>query len=72
MSIACRNVAAFCAGYDIVLTPTLALPPVPVAWEGLPIGVQLIASAPGKPVLLRVSAQIEAARPWADRRAPVD
>jgi len=107
-----RSVAAFCADYDIVLTPTLALPPVPVGWvrepedpweqharamefapftapvnvaglpavsipmswtdDGLPIGVQLIASAGGEPVLLRLSAQIEEARPWADRRPPVD
>jgi len=107
-----RSVAAFCAEYDIVLTPTLALPPVPVGWvrepedpweqharamefapftapvnvaglpavsipmswtdDGLPIGVQLIASAGGEPVLLRLSAQIEEARPWADRRPPVD
>jgi amidase len=106
-----RRVAEFCAGYDVVLTPTLAVPPVPVGWirepedpweqyaraieftpftpavniaglpaasvpiawtpEGLPIGIQLIASFGGEPVLLRVSAQIEEARPWAQRRPPV-
>jgi amidase len=27
-----RRFAAFCAQYDLVLTPTLALPPVPVGW----------------------------------------
>jgi amidase len=27
-----RQVAAFCAAYDLVLTPALALPPVPVGW----------------------------------------
>jgi amidase len=102
-----RKVAAFCAGYDVVLTPTLALPPVPVGWvrepedpweqheramefapftapanlaglpavsvpfgwtdDGLPVGVQLVASAGEEPLLLRLSAQIEEARPWADR-----
>jgi amidase len=106
-----RAFATFCAGYDLVLTPTLALPPVPVGWvhespdprdqfrraaeftpftaavniaglpaasvplfwseDGLPIGVQLIAAAGGEPLLLRVSAQLEEARPWADRRPPV-
>jgi amidase len=106
-----RKVAAFCAGYDVVLTPSLALPPVPVGWvrepddpweqharamqfapftapvnvaglpavsvpiswtdDGLPVGVQLVASAAGEPVLLRVSAQMEEARPWAERRPPV-
>jgi len=107
-----RRVAEFCAGYDVVLTPTLAVPPVPVGWirepedpweqyaraieftpftpavnvaglpaaslplswteDGLPIGVQLIASFGGEALLFRVSAQIEEARPWAERRPPVD
>jgi amidase len=106
-----RRVAEFVAGYDVVLTPTLAQPPVPVGWirepadpweqyeralaftpftapvnvaglpgatlplawtdDGLPIGVQLVASYGGEPVLLRLSAQLEQARPWADRRPPV-
>jgi amidase len=103
-----RKVAAFCSDYDVVLTPTLALPPPPVGWvrepedpweqhrraiefapftapvnvaglpavsiplaqteDGLPVGVQLIASVAEEAVLLRVSAQIEEARPWADAR----
>jgi amidase len=103
-----RKIAAFCAGYDAVLTPTLAKPPVPVGWvrdpddpweqhargmefapfnapaniaglpavsvpfawthDDLPVGVQLVASAGGEPLLLRLSAQTEEARPWADRR----
>jgi amidase len=105
-----RRIAAFCAGFDLVVTPGLALPPVPVGWvgdgvapeeqfvraaqftpftpavnvaglaaasvplawsrAGLPLGTQLIAAA-GEPVLLRVAAQLEAARPWAGRRPPV-
>jgi amidase len=100
-----RRVAAFCARYDIVLTPTLALPPVPIGWvrepadpweqygraiefapftapvniaglpavsvpfgstgDGLPVGVQLVASANEEARLLRLSAQIEEAQPWA-------
>jgi amidase len=106
-----RRVAAFVADYDAVLTPTLALPPVPVGWvrepddpweqyqraleftpftpavnvaglpaasvplswtdDGLPIGVQLIASFGCEALLFRLSAQLEEARPWADRRPPV-
>jgi len=106
-----RRVAEFVAGYDVVLTPTLAQPPVPVGWvrepaepweqyeralaftpftapvnvaglpaaslplawtdDGLPIGIQLVASYGGEPVLVRLSAQVEDARPWADRRPPV-
>jgi amidase len=105
-----RAVAEFCAGFDLVLTPTLALPPVPVGWvrevedadeqfdralaftpytppvnvaglpaasvplhwteAGLPVGVQLIGRHGAEATLLRVSAQLEEARPWASRRPP--
>ena len=43
---------------------------VPLAWsdEGLPIGVQLIAGHAQERILLQVGAQLEQARPWADRR----
>jgi amidase len=46
---------------------------VPLAWNaaGLPIGVQLQARFGDEATLFRVAAQLEAARPWADRRPPV-
>jgi amidase len=102
-----REVAVFCAGFDLLLTPTLALPPVPVDWQdaepdplrrfernalftpfspvanltgqpaaslplhwsddGLPVGVMLTAAPGDEATLLRVSAQLEAARPWRHR-----
>ena len=31
-----RAFAAFCAGYDVVLTPTLAQPPLPIGWTTEP------------------------------------
>ncbi|WP_122817045.1 amidase [Nocardioides pantholopis] len=98
------------APYDVVLTPTLAAPPVPVgalrddadpaadfraqmaftpwtsAWnvtgmpaislplhwttDGLPVGVMLAARPAEEELLLALSAQIEAAAPWAGRTAP--
>jgi amidase len=107
-----RRVAEFVAGHDVVLSPTLAQPPVPVGsirepadpWEqyeralaftpytpavnvaglpaaslpltwtddGLPIGVQLVASYGDEPLLLRLSAQLEQARPWVERRPPLE
>ncbi|HYT10253.1 MAG TPA: amidase [Mycobacteriales bacterium] len=98
------------AGYDAVLSPTLASPPVPVGFftsgtdpaedfarqerftpftavynvtgqpavslplhwspEGLPIGVMLAGRPAGEAPLIALSAQLEDARPWVDRRPP--
>ena len=106
-----RSIVGFWQDHDLVLTPTLALPPVPVGWvfeeddpwsqfakmglfvpfspianltgqpavslplswneDGLPIGMQLVGRPAGEATLLRVSAQLEEARPWAERRPPV-
>jgi Asp-tRNA(Asn)/Glu-tRNA(Gln) amidotransferase A subunit family amidase len=106
-----RRVVAFWEEVDVVVTPTLALPPVPIGWqdavdgpieqllrnaeftpftaivnltgqpavslpldwsdEGLPIGVHAIGPPAGDALLLRLSAQLEEARPWAGRRPPL-
>ena len=46
---------------------------LPLAWSdsGLPIGVQIAGRFGDEATLLRLSAQFEAARPWFDRRAPL-
>jgi amidase len=43
---------------------------LPLAWStsGLPIGMQLAGRPLGEATLVRLAAQLEAARPWADRR----
>lgn len=45
---------------------------IPLHWnaEGLPIGTQIIARFGDETTLLRLSAQLEAAKPWFDRRPP--
>ncbi len=105
-----RRIVAFWNSYDVLLTPTLAKPPLeigalrPAAGEpsitmlqkavefvpftplfnatgqpaislplstspdGLPVGVQLVGPPAGEELLLSLSAQLEQARPWHDRR----
>jgi amidase len=46
---------------------------VPLTWSeaGLPIGVQFVGQAAGEGPLIRLAAQLEAARPWFDRLPPL-
>jgi amidase len=108
-----RRIVMFWGEYDVLLTPTLAQPPIPIGAlrpkegeepiqmlensarfvpltpifnvtgqpaislplsmspDGLPIGVQLVGAPAAEELLLSLSAQLEAARPWADRRPEV-
>jgi len=104
-----RRFGAFFQKYDLLLSPTLAEPPLPLGstdmmgddldaynerlfrlipftpqfnvsgspaaslplhWtaDGLPVGIQLGADFGNEAVLFRIAAQLEAARPWRDRR----
>jgi amidase len=111
LQLLARRIVAFWSDVDVVLTPTLALPPVPIGWQdvvdgafeqflrnmeftpftavanltglpamslplhwsdaGLPIGVHAIGPPAGDALVLRLAAEVERARPWADRRPPV-
>lgn len=60
----------FTAGMNASGQPALMLP-LAHGDDGLPTGVQLIGRPASEDVLLSLGAQIERARPWADRRAPI-
>ena len=107
-----RQMAAFHAQWDVLLTPGLATLPVPLghidmmmddvneywrrvfhfspftvwfnltgqpammlplgrASNGMPVAVQLVARFGDEATLFRLAAQLEAARPWFDRRPPL-
>jgi amidase len=110
LQLRARRIVSLWADFDLLLTPTLAMPPVPLGWDtepedprvqfdraaqftpftaafnvtgqpavslplhwtdgGLPIGVQLVGPPLGEALLFRISSQLEAARPWSDRRPP--
>jgi amidase len=46
---------------------------LPLHWDdqGLPVGVQIVGRPADEATLIRLSAQLEQAQPWADRRPPV-
>jgi Asp-tRNA(Asn)/Glu-tRNA(Gln) amidotransferase A subunit family amidase len=46
---------------------------VPLYWNarGLPVGVQFATREGGEATLLRLAAQLEAARPWFTKRPPL-
>jgi amidase len=56
--------------FDVTGQPAISLP---LDWnaEGLPIGSQLVAEYGREDVLIRIASQLEAARPWRDRRPPL-
>jgi len=65
-----ETMGAFTAGLNATGQPAISLP---LFWsdDGLPIGVQLAAPLGREDVLIGLAAQLEQARPWADRRPPV-
>lgn len=64
------EIVPFTAPFNTTGQPAVSLP---LHWnaDGLPIGVQLVAAYGREDQLVAVSAQLEAAAPWADRRPPI-
>ena len=62
--------AAITSAFNMTGQPAISLP-THMSDDGLPIGVQLVGGPWDEAGLLRVSAQLEAALPWAGRRPPI-
>ena len=60
----------FTAAWNATGQPALAVPAGFTA-DGLPLGAQLIGRPDDEGTLLSLAAQVEAERPWADRRPAV-
>ncbi|XVQ16267.1 amidase [Spirillospora sp. CA-255316] len=65
-----KHFTPFCAPYNVSGQPAVN---VPLYWnaEGLPIGVMLAGRLGGEDTLISLSAQLEEARPWSDRKPPI-
>lgn len=61
----------FTRPYNATGQPAISLP-LAMHSNGLPIGVQLVGAPRGEMTILSVAAQLEEARPWHDRRPPLE
>jgi amidase len=60
----------FTDAWNVTGQPAVSLP-LGMDEHNLPVGAQLVGRPADEATLIRVSAQVEQARPWADRRPPV-
>lgn len=64
-----RNWLCWTWPFNVTGQPAATLP-LAMSSDGLPIGVQIVGRPADEATVLALSAQIERARPWADRRPP--
>ena len=60
----------FTAPFNLTGQPAITMP-AGIGSDGLPLSVQLVGRPGAEDMLYSLAGQIEAARPWAERRPPV-
>jgi amidase len=60
----------FCVPWNHLGNPAMAVP-FGFGADGMPLSIQVVAARGNEATLLSLAAQIEAERPWADRRPPI-
>jgi amidase len=60
----------YCIPWNHLGNPSMSVP-AGFAADGMPLAVQIIGRPGDEATLLSLAAQIEAERPWADRRPPI-
>jgi amidase len=60
----------YCVPWNHLGNPAMAVP-AGISAEGMPLSIQIIGRRGEEATLLSLAAQIEAERPWADRRPPI-
>ena len=60
----------FCVPWNHLGNPAMSVP-AGFAADGMPLAVQIVARPGDEATLLSLAAQLEAERPWADRRPPI-
>jgi amidase len=62
---------AYAAVWNVCGNPAASVP-AGIAADGLPLAVQLVGRPHDEPTIIALARQLEEARPWADRRPPLD
>jgi amidase len=60
----------YCVPWNHLGNPAMSVP-LGFGADGLPLAIQIIGRPGDETTLLSLAAQIEAERPWADRRPPI-
>lgn len=64
-----RELATFTGIFNATGQPAISVP-MEMSDEGLPIGIQFVASMWREDILIQLAGELERAHPWIDRRAP--